>query len=98
MAVVVVLTGICVAGVLFLLRFFIALCQERAPGDAAHLFRVTPAPAGSHEPGADEGESAKLSSLSEHRSVRRRHTNQRPAATGRSAAPIELHRVTKSSR
>ncbi|MGZ7061002.1 MAG: hypothetical protein ACXVJU_17085 [Candidatus Angelobacter sp.] len=95
MAVVVVLTGICVAGVLFLLRFLIALCQERAPGDAAHLLRVTPAPVGADEP--DDGETTEPSSEADHRSVHKRMVNRRPAANTRRAAPVESRRVERGN-
>jgi hypothetical protein len=77
--VLVVLTGICAFGVLFLLRFLIALCQDSEPGDAVHLLRVTPTHTGSDVP--DPGETTEHSTGSDHRVVRRRRAIDRPAAT-----------------
>ncbi|MBZ5551044.1 MAG: hypothetical protein LAO22_24330, partial [Acidobacteriia bacterium] len=56
----VILTGICAAGVLFLLRFLVALCQNSEPANAVHLLRVTPAPTGREPDGGDEEESLNL--------------------------------------
>ena len=93
MTVLVIMTGICAAGVLFLLRFLIALCQDSEPGNAVHLLRVTPAPVGADEP--DDGETTEPSSEADHRSVHKRMVNRRPAANTRRAAPMESHPVIK---
>ena len=74
----VIMTGICAAGVLFLLRFLIALCQESEPGTAIHLLRATPRTNGDEPDAASGEEAAKLGYSHAVRSRRRRHT---PAAT-----------------
>jgi hypothetical protein len=76
---VVVMTGICAAGVLFLLRFLIAMCQTPEPANPLHLLRVAPMHAGGGEPNA--GESTEHSNQADHRAVRRLRASDRPAAT-----------------
>ena len=92
MLLLVMITGICAAAVLFLLRFLIALCQDSEPGNAVHLLRVTPAHTGGDAPHA--GETTEHSNEADHRAFRRRRANERPAATRR-AAPMESHPVVK---
>ena len=78
MTVLVIMTGICAAGVLFLLRFLIALCQDCEPGNAVHLLRVTPAHTGGDAP--DAGETTEHSNEADHRTVRRRWAKDSAAA------------------
>jgi hypothetical protein len=73
------LAGICAAGVIFLLRFLVALCREPGPGHAAHLLRVTPARAADDEP--DSREIREPLDLGNHRSIRRRSAKDSAAAT-----------------
>jgi hypothetical protein len=94
--VLVILTGICAVGVLFLLRFLIALCQEHEPGRAVHLLNVTPAPTGRDEPdGGDEEESLNLGDSHILRNRRNRHT---PAATTARWSEMEVASNTKAKR
>jgi hypothetical protein len=76
--VLVIMTGLCAAGVLFLFRFLIALCQDSGPGNAVHLLRVTPAHTGGEQP--DAGNTTEHSNEADHRAVRRRRASDRPAA------------------
>ena len=82
----VIITGICALGVLFLLRFLAALYGERVPGNAVHLLKVAPARTGGDEP--DAGETTEKLNQSDHRAVRR--ASDRPAAT---TAPWSASRV-----
>ena len=96
MIVLVIMTGICAAGVLFLLRFLIALCQEGEPRDAVHLLRVTPARTGRDEPdGGDEEESLNLGDSHTVRNRRSRHT---PAATTVTRSEMEVASSAKAKR
>ena len=93
MLLLVMITGICAAAVLFLLRFLIALCQDSEPGNAAHLLCVTPAHTGGDEP--DAGETIEQSNKPDHRPARRRRADERPAA---STAPWSAIAVASSAR
>ena len=96
MIVLVILTGICAAGVLFLLRFLIALCQEREPEAAVHLLSFAPARTGRDEPdGGDEEESLNLGDSHTVRNRRSRHT---PAATTATWSEMEIASSAKAKR
>jgi hypothetical protein len=75
----VIITGICALGVLFLLRFLCALYSEPMPGNAAHLLKVTPARTGGDEP--DTGATRKHFNIAHRHSVRSRQAGRFPAAT-----------------
>jgi hypothetical protein len=91
-----IMTGICAAGVLFLLHFLIALCQEHEPGGAVHLLNFTPAPTGRDEPdGGDEEESLNLGDSHTLRNRRSRHT---PAATAARWSEMEVASSAKAKR
>jgi hypothetical protein len=95
--VLVIATGICAAGVLFLLRFLIALCQESEAGNAVHLLRVTPAPTGRNEPdGGDEEESLNLGNS--HTLLRNRRSRHTPAATTARWSAMEAASSAKAKR
>ena len=86
--VLVILTGICAAGVLFLLRFLIALCQDGEPRDAVHLIRVTPARTDGDEP--DAGSRDEALKLSDSHAVRNRRSRHTPAATTAARSEMEV--------
>jgi len=78
MTALVILTGVCALGVLFLLRFLIALCQEHAPAGAVHLLNDSPAPTDGDEP--DAGSEEESLELGDSHTVRTRRDFDRPAA------------------
>jgi hypothetical protein len=91
----VILTGICAAGVLFLLRFLIALCQDSEPRNAVHLLRATPQAAGD-EPDAGSGEEALK--LGDSHTVRNRRSRHTPAATTATWSEMEVASSAKAKR
>jgi hypothetical protein len=94
--VLVIITGICAAGVLFLLRFLVALCQDSEPENAVHLLNFTPAPTGRDEPdGGDEEESLNLGDSHTLRNRRSRHS---PAATTARWSEMEVASSAKAKR
>jgi hypothetical protein len=76
--VLVIVTGICAAGVLFMLRFLIALCQDSEPENAVHLLRATPARTTGVEP--DAGNEDEPLILGDSHPVRTRRVSDAPAA------------------
>ena len=89
----VILTGICAFGVLFLLRFLIALCQEREPGNAVHLLNVTPARTNGDEP--DDGSEEESVKLGDSHTLRNRRSRHTPAATTATWNEMEVGAKTK---
>ena len=96
MTVLVILTGVCAAGVLFLLRFLIALCQEHEPGNAVHLLNVTPARTDGDEP--DAGSEQEAMKLGDSHSVRNRRSRHTPAATTATWSEMEVVSSAKAKR
>jgi hypothetical protein len=91
--VLVIFTGICAAGVLFLLRFLIALCQEHETGNAVHLLNVTSARTNGDAPDAGSGEEVVKSGDSH--AVRNRRSRHTPAATTAARSEMEVGAKTK---
>jgi hypothetical protein len=94
--VLVILTGICAAGVLFLLRFLIALCQEHEPAPAVHLLKVTPAQTDGDEP--DAGSEEEALKLGDSHAVRNRRSRHTPAATTATWSEMEVASSVKAKR
>jgi hypothetical protein len=94
--VLVIFTGICAAGVLFLLRFLIALCQEREPGNAVHLLNVTPARTDGDEP--DAGSEEEVLKSGDSHAVRNRRSRHTPAATTATWNEMEIASTAKAKR
>lgn len=78
MPVLVMIAGMCVAAVLFMLRFFVALCRECEPGLVGYIVRVEPHTGGDEPDASDE---TKQLDLVDHHTVRRRWAGDSSAAT-----------------
>ncbi|MGB9104581.1 MAG: hypothetical protein WCC59_07485 [Terriglobales bacterium] len=91
-----IMTGICAAGVLFLLRFLIALCQEHEPRGAVHRLNFTPVRTNGDDPDAGSGEEA-LKSGDSH-TLRNRGSRHAPAATTARWSEMEVASSAKAKR